>query len=153
MKHEFTIAFSSYLKQLIKEIELFPNDESLWMKSGTEPNSPGNLILHLEGNLNHFIGAGLGKSSYKRNRDAEFSLSGFTKNDLIERLKITENNVVKTLQNLPEEKMLEKFPEEFSLTSLGEMKVNTAYMLAHLLAHLSYHVGQINYHRRILVHH
>ena len=152
MKHEFITAFSSYLKQLIKEIELFPNDESLWMKSGGEPNSPGNLILHLEGNLNHFIGAALGNSSYKRNRDAEFTLSGFSKTELIKRLTDTEVMVSKALQNLSDERLLEKFPEAFSLTSLGEMKVNTAYMLAHLLAHLSYHVGQINYHRRILLH-
>ena len=68
--------FDRDLSKLEEEIKLYPTEESVWGVSGDIKNSGGNLCLHLCGNLQHFIGAVLGKTEYHRNRDLEFSASG-----------------------------------------------------------------------------
>ena len=56
-----------------REIALFPSDDLLWRGAPGVTNAAGNLALHVAGNLQHFVGACLGKTRYVRNRDAEFS--------------------------------------------------------------------------------
>ena len=62
------------LNKLKFEIESYKDERSIWAVDKTISNSAGNLCLHLVGNLNAYIGAELGKTSYVRNRDLEFSL-------------------------------------------------------------------------------
>ena len=108
-------------------------------------NSPGNLALHLAGNLQHFVGALLGNTGYVRDRDLEFSMKGQSKDYVLEKIEIAHNVIRSTLSSLTEEQENEIFPSDFK----GKMvKVNVA--LSHLLAHLAYHNGQINYLRRML---
>jgi uncharacterized damage-inducible protein DinB len=52
--------------------------------------------------------------------------------------------VSKSLKNLSDE----DFEKEFPILIRNE-KVKTDFMLLHLIAHFSYHLGQINYHRRL----
>ncbi len=131
------------LEQLRKEIEQYENDADLWKKSGSIPNSGGNLALHLIGNLNHFIGATLGGSGYVRERDREFSDSEISREKLIEDVDSTIEVVRRTIDGLDEPDLKKTFPIEV----FGKPET-TEFMLMHLATHLSYHLGQINYHRR-----
>jgi len=133
------------LNKLKLEIESYHNEDSIWKTDKNILNSAGNLCLHLVGNLNHFVGAQLGDSGYIRNRDLEFSLKDVPRVELIEKIEGTLVVVTSTLDKLSAEDMEKEYP----LESLG-YKMTTEYFLIHLFGHLSYHLGQINYHRRLL---
>jgi len=133
------------LQKLKVEIESYQNEESLWKIDNNILNSGGNLCLHLLGNLNTYIGAELGESGYVRHRDLEFSLKDIPKTELLERLDSLIKIVDSTLANLSEDDLKKDYPTE----ALG-YQMTTEYFLIHLLSHLSYHLGQINYHRRLL---
>jgi uncharacterized damage-inducible protein DinB len=133
------------LQKLKVEIESYQNEESLWKIDNNILNSGGNLCLHLLGNLNTYIGAELGKSGYVRQRDLEFSMKDIPKTELLERLDSLIKIVDSTLANLSEEDLKNAYPTE----ALG-YQMTTEYFLMHLLSHLNYHLGQINYQRRLL---
>jgi uncharacterized damage-inducible protein DinB len=138
--------FQKDLDKLKEEITLYPKDEQLWQVREGINNSGGNLCLHLTGSLQHFIGAVLGDSGYVRNRDAEFRLKNVPRSKLLEDIDITRNVVTDTLEQLSKNELQKDYP----LPVLNEEKTNTSYFLLHLLNHLNYHIGQINYHRRII---
>jgi len=117
----------------------------MWKVNGNIINSGGNLCLHICGNLQHFIGATLSNSSYKRNRDAEFSRKNVPVEELIKEIDKTLEIVTETLKNFEEEKLSEIYP----INVFGN-EMTTGFFLAHLTTHLNYHLGQINYHRRLL---
>lgn len=133
------------LSKLKTEIESYPDESKLWIISGEIKNSAGNLCLHINGNLNHFIGAILGKSGYIRDRESEFTLKNIPKSELLTSTDETIEIVSKTIQSLPRNFFNENYPVPFS-----DKIVTTGYLLVHLAAHLNYHLGQINYHRRLL---
>jgi len=133
------------LNKLKTEIESYQDEESLWKVDQDILNSGGNLCLHLIGNLKHFFGTILGNSGYVRNREEEFSLKNIPKSELIQQVEETLNVVISTLDQLSEEELAKDYPAE----PLG-YKMTTEYFLIHLFGHLSYHLGQINYHRRLL---
>ena len=137
--------FERDLHKLITEINLYSDENNLWVIKQGISNSAGNLCLHLVGNLNHFIGATLGNTGYIRYRDDEFTLKNILRQDLIINIENCILIVKNTLTKLPEEEMEKDFPiEVFGRT------VKTEFMLIHLTTHLTYHLGQINYHRRLL---
>jgi len=138
--------FQKDLDKLKEEITLYPKDEQLWQVREGINNSGGNLCLHLTGSLQHFIGSVLGDSGYVRNRDAEFRLKNVPRSKLLEDIDITRNVVTDTLEQLSKNDLQKDYP----LPVLDEEKTNTSYFLLHLLNHLNYHIGQINYHRRII---
>lgn len=133
------------LDTLTKEISLYPTEESLWVLQGDIKNSAGNLCLHLCGNLQHFIGAVLGKSGYVRNREAEFADKHISKEKLLAEIEATKKAVVQTLTKMEAASLQKEYPHQV----FGE-PMTTEYFLIHLSGHLTYHRGQINYHRRIL---
>lgn len=133
------------LNKLKVEIESYQNEESLWKIDENISNSGGNLCLHLLGNLNTYIGAELGNLGYVRQRDLEFSLKDIPKNELLEKLESLIEIVNSTLEKLSDEDLKKDYPQE----ALG-YKMTAKYFLIHLLSHLNYHLGQINYHRRLL---
>jgi uncharacterized damage-inducible protein DinB len=137
--------FTRDLNKLKTEIESYQNKETIWKTDKNILNSAGNLCLHLVGNLNHFIGAQLGNSGYIRNRDLEFSLKNIPRAELIQQIESTIEVINSSLGNLSAEDMEKEYP----LEALG-YKMTTEYFLIHLLGHLEYHLGQINYHRRLL---
>lgn len=136
--------FERDLNQLKNEINLYSNESRLWIVKEEISNSAGNLCLHLIGNLNHYIGALLGNSGYVRDRDSEFSTKYITRADLISKIEKTVDAVKESLNNLSSENFDNDFPE-----MLRGKTVKTDFMLTHLLTHFSYHLGQINYHRRL----
>ncbi len=144
MKRSIAQVFEKDLNRLKFEIEAFKVEEDIWLKSEGINNSAGNLCLHIIGNLNNYIGAILGNTGYIRNRPLEFT-DKVTKHNLLETIEKTQIVVLKTLENLNPEHLERIYPEDV----LG-YKMTTEYFLIHLLGHLNYHLGQINYHRRIL---
>lgn len=137
--------FKRDLTKLKQELSLYKNEVNIWKLEGTIANTAGNLSLHLVGNLNTYIGATLGNSGYVRNREAEFADKGIERTTLINMIERTIDVVDNTLANLKEEQLQQEFPVQ-----VFESKTTTAYMLIHLAAHLGYHLGQVNYHRRLL---
>ncbi len=144
MKRSIVQVFEKDLIRLKLEIEAFEEEENLWLKSDGINNSAGNLCLHIIGNLNNYIGAILGNTGYIRNRPLEFA-EKVTKNNLLEKIENTQLVVFKTLESLNPDHLEKIYPEDV----LG-YRMTTEYFLIHLLGHLNYHLGQINYHRRIL---
>lgn len=137
-----------YNRDLIKlkqELELYVNEENIWRVDKNILNSAGNLCLHLIGNLNTYIGAVLGNTDYIRNRPEEFSLKNIPREELISKIEQTIETVNTTLDLLTEDQLKKEYPQQVSAG-----KVSTEYFLVHLSTHLSYHLGQINYHRRLL---
>lgn len=133
------------LNKLKEEIEAYQKEENLWITDKNISNSAGNLCLHLVGNLNHFIGEQLGNTGYVRERDLEFSLKNVPKTELIEKVTATAAMIDTVLSQLSEEDLKKEYSRIPS-----EGKMSTGYFLIHLVAHLDYHLGQINYHRRLL---
>ncbi|HEX7357999.1 MAG TPA: DUF1572 family protein [Ignavibacteriaceae bacterium] len=136
--------FNRDLNKLKEEISLYKDESSLWIIKDGISNSAGNLCLHLIGNLNHFIGSVLGNTNYIRNRENEFSAKNILRSELYKEIDKTIAVVSKSLKNLSDE----DFEKEFPILIRNE-KVKTDFMLLHLIAHFSYHLGQINYHRRL----
>jgi uncharacterized damage-inducible protein DinB len=130
---------------LYKEIEMYSSTEKIWEKPDGINNPAGNLVLHLLGNLNHNMGVALGKTGYVRKRDEEFSRKDVSKEELLEQLRATREVLKDAFDKAPDEMLTEKFPFQI----LKEEKT-TAFMLSFFLAHMTYHLGQINYHRRLL---
>lgn len=137
--------FKRDLEKLYSEIEQYKDEKKIWYTEKSIANSAGNLCLHLVGNLNAFIGAELGKTGYVRNRPLEFSLKDVPKTVLLQQVKETISAVDKSLDMTKEEQLNDNYPLE-----VFGYKMTTGYFLIHLSGHLSYHLGQVNYHRRLL---
>lgn len=137
--------FNRDLNRLKSEIELYRNENDIWRSEKGITNSAGNLCLHLVGNLNTYIGIVFGKTNYVRNRELEFSLKDIPKSELIKKIEETINVVNSALNQLSEEELQLDFP-----LLVFKEKTSTEFMLIHLTTHLAYHLGQINYHRRLL---
>lgn len=133
------------LEKLKTEIASYQNESRIWVIEKAIANSSGNLCLHLVGNLNTYIGAELGKTGYIRNREHEFSLKNIPRKELINKVEETMAVVSNTLSKLTDEVIKNEYP-----MLVFENKTSTEYFLVHLAMHLSYHLGQINYHRRLL---
>lgn len=134
------------LDRLSNEVEAYSKEENLWITEGEITNTAGNLTLHLCGNLQHFIGAVLGKTGYERNRDFEFAAKNISRTELLGSIQETKTAVRDTLQRLPESVLNYPYP----LRVFNNKEMSTLFFLIHLQGHLNYHLGQINYHRRIL---
>ena len=145
MIDDFRKVFERDIKKLRQEIASYTNDERMWHIEKGIANSAGNLCLHLVGNLKTYVGKDLGNIPYARNREAEFSEKGLKKQELLEMIDSTLMTVSKTFDNLEDARLRDDFP-----AMVFKEKTTVAYMLIHLAAHLEYHLGQINYHRRLL---
>ncbi len=137
--------FKRDLNKLKLEIETYKDERNLWILKQGISNSAGNLCLHLVGNLNHFIGAEFGNTGYVRQRELEFSLKDAPRLELIKQVNEVTEVVEKTLKLLTEEDLQKEYSRR-----VFEEKMTTEFFLAHLTTHLSYHLGQINYHRRLI---
>jgi hypothetical protein len=133
------------LRRLIDEINLFKNEADLWRTQGDITNSAGHLAMHLVGGMNHHIGANLAKTGYVRNRDQEFNGEPVSREELISRVEELSSLVTKTLRELSPEQMEAVNPAFFDKPG-----TTISYVFIQLLAHLNYHLGQINYLRRML---
>lgn len=139
------VIFNRDLQRLIAEIEQYNSEADIWKVTGQIKNSGGNLCLHLIGNLNTYIGGVLGKSGYVRNRELEFSSRNIPRQELIQKIKDTIGMINRTLDNFDCTLLETEYPIQ-----VLDHKTSTEFLLVHLTTHLTYHLGQINYHRRLI---
>ncbi|MNQ17855.1 hypothetical protein D3C85_308850 [compost metagenome] len=137
--------FNRDLNKLKVEIESYQNENQIWAIDKNISNSAGNLCLHLIGNINNFIGTELGNTGYVRNRPLEFSLKDIPRSEIISKIDETILVVNTTLDSLSETDLKAIYPQ-----IVFEKEMTTEFFLVHLSTHLAYHLGQINYHRRLL---
>ncbi len=128
-----------------RELEAYEREADLWKLTDTIPNSAGTLALHLAGNVRHYVGAVLGGTGYARDRDAEFSRRGVARSELLRELDAAAADVGAVMSRLTDAQMAATFPQP-----VAGRQCATADMLIHLATHLTFHLGQIDYHRRLV---
>lgn len=133
------------LRCLKRQLEAYADEDDIWKTPPGTTNSAGTLALHLVGNIRHFIGAQLGHSTYKRDRDAEFQSRNVSREQMLKDIDMAIIGVEHTLPTVTEE----VFAQPYGL-KIGDATVTTGDFMVHLAAHLAYHLGQIDYHRRIV---
>lgn len=133
------------LTRLRQQIEAFPTDDSLWQVAPGISNPAGTLVLHLDGGLRHFIGYRLGNIAYQRKRAEEFTTKGLTKSELLSRIDNLRRDIPAVIRALSEETMQQQYPEV-----ILERPLTTNGWLVSLFGHVSWHLGQIDYLRRML---
>jgi len=137
--------FKRDLEKLKQEIASYRDENNLWVVDKRITNSAGNLCLHLVGNLNTYIGAEIGKTGYIRDRDHEFSQKNIPRDELVKMIGDTITVVENGINKLKEEDLEKEYP-----LLVFKEKTSTGFFLIHLAVHLGYHLGQVNYHRRLL---
>lgn len=133
------------LSALQRSVEAYPDDASIWAMPAGVPNAGGTLVLHLAGNLQHYVGTVLGGSGYRRDRAAEFARRDVPRAELVAEVAAAANAVEYTLPTVSAKTLSTPFPE-----TIGGQVLTTEAFLVHLAAHLAYHLGQLDYHRRIV---
>jgi Protein of unknown function (DUF1572) len=144
MTNHLSQLFKRDLEKLIAELEVYTDESDLWKLAGQIKNSPGNLVLHLHGNLNHYVGKILGRLEFVRDREAEFSRTDVPRAELIAMVRATSAMLETVMPSLSPEDLEKPYPLEV----LG-YPMTTGYFLIHLYGHLNWHLGQVNYHRRL----
>lgn len=139
-----TQLFARDFETLESEIFAYTNEANLWIKEPGINNSAGNLAIHLAGNLQHYLGSVINKSDYVRDREFEFN-GKVDRDEIISRIREARKSVQSTLNNLNPEDFTKTYPQQ----PFG-FEMSIEYFLIHLYSHFSYHLGQINYHRRLL---
>ncbi len=145
LKEDLIEIFERDINKLRDEISLYKSESALWKIDGEIKNCGGNLCLHLIGNLREFIGRILGGVEYKRDREKEFSLKGVSRSELLEGIDKAKEAVAAALQKLHDDDFKKIYPVD-----VAKKNMTTGFFLVSLIAHLNYHVGQINYHRRLI---
>ncbi len=128
-----------------RELSLFPNDELVWATLPGISNSAGTLALHVSGNLQHFVGGILGATGYVRDRDAEFSRRGVSRDELAREISETIHVIENVLSGLSSKDLALEYPE-----AVGGVRFPTGLFLLHLSTHIAHHLGQAGYLRRAL---
>jgi hypothetical protein len=145
MKEWITNVITRELKALRREIETYPSEDGLWEVLPGTANPGGNLALHLAGNIQYFLGNVLGNNGYVRNRDAEFGSRDVPRNELLHEIDNAIAAVQAGMSKISEADLAKPYPE-----AVGGVSSTTGAFLAHFATHLAYHLGQVDYHRRIL---
>ncbi len=144
-KH-YRVILERELKKLYEEIAAYPSEEALWKVTAGIQNSGGNLALHLIGNLKGYFGSALGDTGYLRDKNTEFSQQNVPKATILAEIEGLYAPLKKIIDGLTPNIIEGDYPQEIEGKTYP-----TALILHHLLAHFTYHLGQINYHRRLLV--
>jgi hypothetical protein len=133
------------LQALRREVEAYPDDRALWQSVPGIINTAGTLVLHLTGNVQHFLGARLGGTAYVRDRPAEFARREVPRAELLREIDAARAAVRKGLSRLSDAELAADFPEVIA----GD-RFATGDYLVHLATHFAYHLGQLDYHRRLI---
>jgi len=142
---ELAALFNRELAKFGRQIEAFPTDEALWQTLPGVKNSAGNLALHIEGNLSEFVGRQLGGLPYQRNRELEFSSREGSRSELSARLVQLRESIPAVIEGLTTDQLDREYPQ----VVLGA-PTSTQEFLIHLYGHLNWHLGQVDYLRRLL---
>ena len=141
---ELAALYTRDLTRLIQELRAFPDTASIWKTAPGVTNAAGTLALHLEGGLRHFIGWRLGQIAYKRDRPLEFSARGVERDEIIARLEALRESIPNVIAALTDAQLDTIDPDNGADTPMTVRQ-----WLIHLYGHLNYHVGQVDYLRRV----
>ncbi len=133
------------LRGLMDEIEAYPDDALVWETPPGISNSAGVLAMHACGNLEHYVGHVLGGTGYVRDRNREFSVREYSRSEIRRELESTISTLESVMPSIDPRRLSEPFPERIR----GHL-LNTQAFLLHLSTHLSFHLGQVGYLRRVL---
>jgi uncharacterized damage-inducible protein DinB len=133
------------LGALRRELEAYADERQIWQKVPGMPNSAGTLALHLAGNLQHYIGACWGGTGYVRDRDAEFARRGVPRAELVAEIERARAAVAAGLARVDAGALDADYPE-----TIAQSRIRTGEYLVHLSTHMAYHLGQVDYHRRVV---
>jgi uncharacterized damage-inducible protein DinB len=137
--------FDRDLRTLAREVEAYPDERDLWRLPPGVANSAGTLALHLAGNVQYYLGAALGETGYRRDRPAEFAERDVPRAELLRRIEAARASVRAAAAHADDARLAADFPEV-----VGGVRVNAGQYLVHLASHFAYHLGQIDYHRRVV---
>jgi DinB superfamily len=144
---EFATLFDRELGRVAREVEAYREESNLWLTPGGTRNPPGTLVLHIAGNLQAYIGAGLGDSGYRRDREAEFSRRDVARAELLREIAACRETLGRVLPQIDDSVMEGVYPGTPPERLAG---IGTRAFLVHLTWHLGWHLGQIYYHRLIV---
>jgi uncharacterized damage-inducible protein DinB len=131
------------LRDEVRQVAEGLSDAELWAKPVEPGNSVGHLILHLTGNLNHFVGARLGRTGYVRDREREFTESNPpARGELLGGLDAAVVTFRRVVSGLSAEQLAATHPDARFGTVLKT--------LVHLLTHFALHRGQMSYIARLV---
>ncbi len=133
------------LQALGREVMAYPDDDAVWLLPEGAPNSAGTLVVHLAGNVQHFLGARLGGTAFVRDRPAEFAVRGLPRSALLAQIEAARGAVHAAAKRLDDDAAGHDFQDV-----VGGVRVSLGEYLIHLVSHLAYHLGQVDYHRRLL---
>jgi uncharacterized damage-inducible protein DinB len=91
------------------------------------------------------VGAVLGGGPYVRDRNAEFSSKDLTRDELRAIVASSVSELLDAFEKISDEQLSGEYP-----LKVAERRLRTGDFLVHLAVHLSYHLGQIDYHRRLV---
>lgn len=144
-KDHLSELFGRDLLRLIQQVQAFPEEEMIWRTVPGITNSAGNLVLHIEGNLREYIGRRLGNLQFERNREAEFAAKLLSREELVSRIENLRHSVPRILAALSAQRLDSEYPEV-----VLEKALSTGAFVIHLYGHLNWHLGQVDYLRRVL---
>ena len=133
------------LRATQREIEAYVDDETLWRVVPGITNPGGTHALHIAGNLRYFLGTVLCNGGYVRDREHEFSARGLTRAEVSTEVVRTMQQVTQTLSTINVAQLQAPYP-----IKVLDVQLRTDAFLMHLAVHLGYHLGQLDYHRRIV---
>jgi uncharacterized damage-inducible protein DinB len=127
----------------VKELATPLSEAQFWARPIEPGNSFGHLVLHLTGNISHFVGAHLGDTGYVRDREREFNdPQPPPKAEALAKLEAAVALFRRVAEALPEDRFAEPFPEKDRGT--------VADMLVRVVAHFGLHRGQMSYIARMV---
>lgn len=138
VKSELVAYFRHLAERVERHVRAVP-EEQLWDKPFPFANSLGHLVLHLTGNLNHYIGAGIAGTGYVRNRPVEFTdPNRYPREQILQRFREAIDLVVRTIESMDESAMLKPvdFPDRHPIATQFGLLVVCA-------SHLNNHIGQM----------
>lgn len=145
MRDDLRAMMERDLRALAREVMAYPSDAALWQVVPGVTNTGGTLALHLAGNVQHFIGTVLGGGAYKRDREAEFNQRDLSRAELVAETERAIAAVRQAFPRITDAQWSSEFPQE-----VGGRRLPTSRFVTHLASHLAYHLGQLDYHRRIV---
>jgi len=134
--------FARYFRHLAGRVEKAATaiaEDQFWLKPFAFGNSVGHLVLHLTGNLNHYIGALIAGTGYVRHREHEFTdPSRYPRDEVLARFREAVDLVVRTVESQGEDGLMSGVADQPPIrTRLGLFLV--------CAAHLNNHIGQMSY--------
>jgi uncharacterized damage-inducible protein DinB len=131
------------LRDQVRELAEPLSEAEFWSKPLEPGNSVGHLVLHLTGNLSHFVGGQLGKTGYVRDREREFTeAQPPRKAEALSRLDAAVTTFRRVVEGLSAEQLASSHPESRFGSVLST--------LLHLATHFALHRGQMSYIARLV---